>query len=208
MLILSHRGYWQAPCEKNQEIAFRRSFELGFGTETDVRDLDGELVISHDMPRTGAMRLTDFLALPGAQILPLAINIKADGLAHRLQEAMHSHGIQDWFAFDMSIPDTRAYLQAAMPVLLRMSEAEPQPTWLDAAAGVWLDAFSTTWYDDALVARLLSDAGRVCVVSSELHGRAHLPQWQMLRPLAQHANLLLCTDFPEEARAFFEDCQA
>ena len=50
MKILSHRGYWNNLTEKNSKSAFRRSFQLGFGTETDVRDLNGELVISHDMP--------------------------------------------------------------------------------------------------------------------------------------------------------------
>jgi hypothetical protein len=41
MQILSHRGYWQHPSEKNTEAAFRRSFLLGYGTETDIRDRDG-----------------------------------------------------------------------------------------------------------------------------------------------------------------------
>lgn len=38
MKIISHRGFWHNPSEKNTEMAFCRSFELGFGTETDVRD--------------------------------------------------------------------------------------------------------------------------------------------------------------------------
>ena len=50
MIIISHRGYWIQPAEKNTEEAFSRSFERGMGTETDVRDHRGELVISHDMP--------------------------------------------------------------------------------------------------------------------------------------------------------------
>ena len=52
MEILSHRGYWKTVTEKNTIIAFKRSFNLGFGTETDIRDLNGNLVISHDMPST------------------------------------------------------------------------------------------------------------------------------------------------------------
>lgn len=43
MQVLSHRGYWKHPNEKNLPIAFKRSFERGFGTETDLRDLQGSL---------------------------------------------------------------------------------------------------------------------------------------------------------------------
>ena len=45
MKIISHHGFWHIPSEKNTETAFCRSFELGFGTETDVRDSLGALVI-------------------------------------------------------------------------------------------------------------------------------------------------------------------
>ncbi len=55
MQVISHRGYWKSAAEKNTTTAFARSFALGYGTETDVRDLNGELVISHDMPTQPAM---------------------------------------------------------------------------------------------------------------------------------------------------------
>jgi glycerophosphoryl diester phosphodiesterase len=45
MKIMSHRGYWRGEDEKNTTTAFSRSFDLGFGTETDVRDALGQLVI-------------------------------------------------------------------------------------------------------------------------------------------------------------------
>ena len=51
MIILSHRGYWKSEEERNQEVAFHHSFDLGYGTETDIRDIQGKLVISHDMPQ-------------------------------------------------------------------------------------------------------------------------------------------------------------
>jgi len=41
MLVISHRGYWKELAEKNRPIAFERSFALGFGTETDIRDYKG-----------------------------------------------------------------------------------------------------------------------------------------------------------------------
>ena len=63
MEILSHRGYWQCPEEKNQEVAFSRSFDLGFGCETDLRDYGGEIVISHDMATGGELTFEKLLQL-------------------------------------------------------------------------------------------------------------------------------------------------
>ena len=62
MQVISHRGYWKTAAEKNTATAFARSFEMGFGTETDVRDLNGLLVISHDMPQHPTMTLRQYLA--------------------------------------------------------------------------------------------------------------------------------------------------
>src|ERR1041385_640435 len=78
MNIISHRGYWTAPAEKNQEVAFRRALGLGFGIETDIRDLAGDLVISHDPAPAGAMPYSRFMALylGYGDKGPLAINVK------------------------------------------------------------------------------------------------------------------------------------
>lgn len=203
MIVLSHRGYWQTECEKNQGVAFKRSFDLGFGTETDVRDCNGDLVISHNMPNGAEMSLVDFLKIQKNKTLPLALNIKADGLAEQLKKTMGASGIKNWFAFDMSVPDMRAYLQAGMPVFTRMSEVEKEPVWLEESVGVWLDGFAETWYDVDSVDALLKKGKRVCIVSSELHGRDAEPLWKMLFPLAEHSALMLCTDCPERARDFF-----
>lgn len=203
MIILSHRGYWTTPDEKNTEAAFRRSFELGFGTETDFRDLDGDIVISHDPPRAGAMRAADFLALLGDLSLPIAVNVKADGLAAGLAEMARRAALRNWFVFDMSVPDTLEQLRVGNPVFCRLSEYEADGPLTRRAAGIWLDAFENIWYGPDLVRALLSRGQRVCVVSAELHGREPATQWAMLRDLAGAPNLMICTDRPDEARAAF-----
>jgi hypothetical protein len=61
-----------------------RSFRAGFETETetDIRDLDGTLVIKHCPPRRCAVTAEVVLALHAAidPTLPLALNDKVDGL--------------------------------------------------------------------------------------------------------------------------------
>lgn len=209
MEILSHRGYWIDPAEKNTVAAFERSFSLGYGTETDVRDLGGQLVISHDPPQGGELTLAQLLALAGDKQPVLAINIKADGLAKPVGEEMARHGYRNWFVFDMSIPDTRAQLAASNPTYMRMSEVEPAPPFMDVAQGVWLDAFESDGWRIAALADLVARGKKVCLVSPELHRRAHLPFWQQLKESGLHKNDLvsLCTDIPEEATAYFSTDQ-
>ena len=204
MLILSHRGYWLNAFEKNQPIAFKRSFDLGFGTETDVRDCAGRLVISHDMPTCDALDLDDFLQIYAQNTYPLAINIKADGLIMPLKRAMRAAHVTDWFVFDMSIPDMRQYLQAGVSVFARMSEVEQSTPWMEKVAGIWLDGFSGPWYSLDLIRTLLNKNLRVCIVSPELHGLTHEAFWTQLKPISGQDGLMLCTDFPEQAAQFFE----
>lgn len=207
MIVISHRGYWKERVERNTELAFRRSFDLGFGTETDVRDCLGKLVICHDMPLGNEMPFPSFLSLAQETQPLLAINIKADGLAGSLSEAMAGYPQDRWFVFDMSVPDMRSHIEAGNPVFARMSEVEREPAWLDRAEGIWLDGFSGDWATGAMVQGLLGIGKRVCVVSPELHGRDHRKLWAELRQLAPCSNLILCTDIPESAQAFFEGTQ-
>lgn len=205
MRVISHRGYWKNSQEKNTTIAFDRSFKLGFGTETDVRDYGGNLLISHNMPSGSEIALEEFLNIYNDCDLPLAINIKADGLAELINLIFKSNKIKDWFVFDMSIPDTRSHLAIGNPVFVRMSEYELDPPWIDKADGIWLDSFETIWYDTNFIESLLNQNKRVCVVSAELHNRERKEQWEVIKPLIHYTNLMICTDKPEEAKKYFMD---
>lgn len=202
MVVISHRGYWKTPTEKNLPVAFERSFSLGFGTETDVRDHLGHLVISHDPPTGSPQTFDDFLHTARKHCVPLALNVKADGLAEKIRAAMADYPAL-WFVFDMSVPDMRHHLAAGSPVYARISEVERNPPWIDRCAGVWLDAFEGEWYDVENVKEFLDAGLRVCIVSPELHGRTHEEAWARLRPLHGDPRVMLCTDLPEHAKAFF-----
>jgi hypothetical protein len=204
MKIISHRGYWKVPAEKNTVEAFRRSFDLGFGTETDFRDLAGKLVVSHDPPTGGEMSADALFDLMRDRSLPMALNIKADGNAAAMRDAALRAGLSDWFVFDMSVPDTLMHLKLGNPVFGRLSELEPDGPLVRRCPGIWLDAFEGRWFGTDLIEALLARGQRVCLVSPELHKRAHLDFWSMLKPLASREGLILCTDLPENAASFLE----
>jgi glycerophosphoryl diester phosphodiesterase len=199
--IISHRGYWHEPAEKNSRAAFARTIAAGFGTETDVRDLAGGLVVAHDPPQGGEMAWSELLAQFEGSGLPLAVNIKADGLAPLLRRAFEG-STTPWFAFDMSGPETVRYAREGLPFYTRWSDIEPDPILYAEAAGIWLDSFTDDqWIRPDLIRRGL-DAGKlVCIVSSELHGREPRPLWDRLAELRGEARVTLCTDWPETAKA-------
>lgn len=208
MKILSHRGWWKTPEEKNTPAAFDRSFSSGYGTETDFRDCLERLVISHDPAPHDALPADDFFAMHRAinPTLPLALNIKADGLQAMILAQVQAHDIQNYFVFDMAIPDALGYVRHGMRVFTRQSELEPEPAFYDEAVGVWLDAFYGEWHDDATLARHLDAGKQVCIVSPELHKREHRHLWDRLHagPASSHPGVMLCTDFPDEARKVFD----
>lgn len=185
--------------------AFARSLDAGFGIETDVRDLGGELVIAHDPPTRAAIPVEQLLELWASQAaeLPLAINIKADGLQPLLSGALRRFNLRRYFVFDMSVPDMLSYLRAGLPVFTRQSDYEPSPVQYERAAGVWIDGFEDEWADAGTVAGHLDAGKQVCIVSPELHGRSPDAYWALIRtwPCVTSADLLICTDSPEAVGA-------
>jgi hypothetical protein len=154
------------------------------------------------------LSLDDLLSLAEASkrksTLTLALNIKADGLAHQLRSKLTGHSMLDCFVFDMSIPDMRSYLEVGIPVFTRMSEVETHPVWLERATGVWLDSFESDWFDVDLIKNLFFSGKRVCIVSPELHYRDEQAVWSKIKPISSDRRLILCTDYPEQALDFFQ----
>ncbi len=207
MLILSHRGYWKDDKEKNQKIAFQRSFDMGFGTETDVRDSMGKIVIAHDMPMGGEITLENLLDIMAGRNLPLALNIKADGLCEIVRDILGKYGHHNYFCFDMSIPDMIIYMRKSVKFFTGLSDILSKPVLLEEADGVWLDSFNSDWYQHHLIDEIINENKTVCVVSSDLHKRSNKEQWGIIKK-SHNINsdkLILCTDYPEEARRYFNE---
>jgi hypothetical protein len=209
LLLLAHRGWWKTPEEKNSETAIRRAFDAGYGVETDLRDHDGQVVISHDPPvGQGHITLDTLLEWYAAAGQPgrLALNIKADGLQRAVADALSRHAITRYFVFDMSVADAVGYMRAEVDCFSRISEYEPSPSFEAQAKGVWMDAFVSDWIEPRHIQPWL-DAGKlVALVSPELHKREARETWARWAKLDAWGgeNLMLCTDFPDAAEAFFK----
>lgn len=208
MIILSHRGYWKETHEKNLPIAFERSFSLGFGTETDIRDYKDKLVISHDIADEKCISVKEMFEIYNKydNTLPLALNIKADGLQIKLKELLEEYKITNYFVFDMSVPDGLEYLKQNIKAFTRESEYEKIPSFYYEAYGIWLDEFQRHWITKEVIEKHIKNNKQICIVSPDLHKREYKKEWQHYKDIEKELgenNLMICTDFPEEAKEFF-----
>ena len=210
MIVISHRGYWKSLQEKNTEEAFIRSFQLDLGTETDLRDYNGEIVISHDIPNGTCITFEYMLELYKNYTKsnpPLALNVKADGLQEKVKVTLENMDVNNYFFFDMALPDSLLYYKSNLKAFVRYSEYESLNMLYDISEGVWLDGFEKDLVSEDLIKKILTDGKKVCIVSPELHKRNHFEGWVKYREfngaLLSSPNLIICTDYPEECMEFF-----
>ena len=208
MKILSHRGLWRLPEERNSYSALVRSLEVGYGFESDIRDYCEELVISHNQADAQCVKAEDVFRLlyQYNDKYCFAINIKADGLIDSLSHMLNKYHITNYFCFDMSVPQMIEYAAAGLNFFTRLSEYEQEPPVLmDKASGIWIDAFeNSSWITDTLLKSYLNMGKQVCLVSPELHQRSYIEFWKMIKDSnIDTTQLILCTDIPEEANLFF-----
>jgi len=108
----------------------------------------------------------------------------------------------------MSVPDALGYLNPGMKVFTRESEIETVPSFYEQAGGVWMDEFTTSWITPQRIQYHMDNGKKVCIVSPELHQMDHLARWKDYKTVSRNLDtgeFILCTDFPEEARRWFDD---
>ena len=207
MKIIAHRGFWKSPEEKNTLIAFKRAEDHSFGVETDVRDFNGNLIVSHDIPisKQSLLAFDEFLDQFKFTDNLLAINVKSDGLSTLIKKSLIDYK-EEYFCFDMSIPDTLGYIDNSLNFYTRYSEEEKFLSFLKNSVGIWLDSFYGK-IDLVEALNLLSAYNKkICIVSPELHKRDHKSFWRDLlnSRYLDNPNLSLCTDYPDQAEIFFK----
>ncbi len=208
MNIICHRGCWTNENDKNTWNSLIKSLDLGYGIETDIRDHNGRLVISHDPVGTELpLELESLLIYYSFNKCTtcLALNIKSDGLHKMVAVLMREYDINNFFVFDMSIPDSLNYHKFKIPSAFRLSEYEVSNSLISNSKWIWLDAFKGDWYTTEMVKYWISEDKNVCVVSPELHSRPYLDSWHKLASLKSEKKIYLCTDLFLEASDFFKN---
>lgn len=205
MLIIAHRGLWTSCEEGNTIKSFQAAFKQGYGIETDIRDYSGKLVVAHNVPDEPVLLFDEVLRLYSdmGSSLPIAINIKADGLQKLLKKALEKYNVSNYFVFDMSIPEQVVFCRDTFPVFTRMSEYETIPVLLERAQGIWMDEWERAWINADIIRQYRNAGKTVAIISPEIHGRDVTPLWNSLKEFINDNKVILCTDTPQKAEGFF-----
>ncbi len=193
--IFAHRGFWkEGGSGPNSLESLNSAFEEGFAVETDVRDQQKEIVISHDPcgSSTNNSFNRELLALGR-----IAVNIKSDGLVPQFTELREYFRESRSFVFDCSFPQILQFRYASIPHALRISEFERELPWKPEY--IWLDAFNDDWWIKDVKIRKMMDEIPTIIVSPELHGRDFLNVWEEFSGLTKEVESIgICTDFPNQ----------
>lgn len=205
--IIAHRGFWKKADEMNSLAAFERALLNGYGVETDIRDYAGKLVISHNIASVNSIEFKRFIELYSQMESdePLAINIKADGIQELLYEILKENKIENYFVFDMSVPEQIIYLKRGFKTFTRMSDFEPCPVLEEQSLGVWMDEWEQAWINLSAIKKYRQKKKLVSIISSEIHDRNNQKLWRQLKEVKYDEGIMLCTDIPDIASGYFNE---
>lgn len=211
---MAHRGDWvRESLVPNSQEALLAALDAGFSIETDLRDHNKTVVVSHDpVADDSELTLQKFLSLISRATLSreivFALNIKSDGLSSIMTDELRVLQDIPHFFFDMSTPELIKYAKAGLSVGLRRSEFEslaPQLSICSEPSAVWVDGFDSDWWKTSELLRLGSRERVVVLVSPELHGRDPAQVWKTFADeFHNNPNLYICTDYPWDVLEMIE----
>jgi len=201
--LIAHRGIWEIEEEKNSFVAFKKALENNIDIETDIRDYNGNIYLSHDpiINNSNLMSLENLLNLHkslNSKSL-LFLNVKSDSL-YLLINSKNEIIVKFSYFFDMSFPELIQYDKQGFNYLLRISEFESTPSKQLNFKGFWIDSFKNlNWFFESKTIFLPNKI--YAFVSPDLHKFDYLNFWKKLKSI--DTDLLLCTDHLNEAKSFF-----
>ena len=193
---------WQTPDQQNSLQSIESSRIYGYGVETDFRFNNQSLVISHDPCGDSNLLAVDEIDFSE---IPVALNIKEDGLLDQYESFLEKYPNQNSFLFDGSIPEMVKIREKGLPHALRLSEYETELPW--EPQFLWIDGFNSDWWIASPQILNLVEKYFVVFVSPELHHREVKSAWEFFDVLdsKQIAKFGICTDYPNELKAKFNE---
>ena len=201
-LIYAHRGVWSSRDQQNSPLAIETAHNLGFGVETDFRSHNNRLVVSHDPYIDKEISGLDAFNF---RDIPVAMNIKEDGLSRQYRDFLNANQHEFSFIFDGSIPEMTKIRDMGLPHALRLSEYEKELPW--KTKFIWVDGFVSEWWLGSQEIIDLQQDHFLVFVSPELHGRSFETAWQYFRGITKEnpRKFGICTDLPSQLKEFLSE---
>lgn len=211
MKIIAHRGMWDNITDQNTISSFKKAISFGCGIETDIRSLNGNLIISHSLVSKFIISFDSVLKEIAPNLItkkiPLCINIKEDGLIEMVAKSLAPYPQLDYSVFDASMPELYKYAQNGIPYLCRVSDYEDVNKLIFDSSGIWLDSLDSHWITLDKLLELNNYKKRIFIVSPELHGRAYQDLWRLLQKIEWKVDQYLCTDNVSKALESFKNLE-
>lgn len=150
------------------------------GIEFDLRSDGNDVIITHD-PFTRGPTIAEFFPHIGRR--PCIFNVKCEGIEAAVLAEAKTHGIEDFFFLDCSIPAAvKLWRMGEKRIGVRYSEIEPFEgvlAWADKATWCWVDCF-TQYPADPKAWNAIAEKFQICLVSPELqgHGAERIPEFR------------------------------
>lgn len=198
MYIYAHRGLWNGDCSlQNSPLAIENAFMVGLGVEIDLWKILDKIFITHEGDSMNFEFAEFFKIWSRYSYLPVAFNVKSDGIANHLGQKDIKFEKPSFF-FDMSYPELVKFKKNSLPFASRISELEPINSGMKAEELFWLDSFYSEWWIQEFKS-VKSIFKKSVIVSPELHNREHMEVWNFLKTQKPYG---VCTDFPLELLEF------
>ncbi len=192
MIIISHR---------RNSLEALQSTPTQYGIEVDIRSSGNDLIIHHD-PFQAGLHFEDWLSHYHHNTLIL--NVKEEGLEHRLIDLMNKGAIEDYFFLDQSFPFlVKTAKEGEQRCAVRYSEFESFET-IKSLAGqirwVWVDCFTQYPQKIEEYHQIKNLGFSVCLVSPELQGREAATEIPLARDFFEKVGISIdavCTKVPQ-----------
>lgn len=141
--------------------------------EFDVRDSNGQLIVTHDPYKDGPLLDTFLKAGNGCFFI---VNVKSAGIESDVLQSLKDNAPNsEFFLLDCTVPAMVSLVNSGETrFAVRYSEMEPLESvlvWEGKAEWVWVDCFSQYILTKETVTLLKERGFKLCLVSPELQGR-------------------------------------
>jgi hypothetical protein len=148
---------------------------IDMGVEVDLRDLNGDIILSHDpfVYTSSGIEFEEYLKHYKHSFIIL--NIKSERIEYRVLELLKEYNINDYFFLDSSFPMMyKLSTEGENNIAIRYSEFESIYTVINNAnkfKWVWVDCFTKLPLNNYIFQLMKIWNFKICLVSPDLQGQ-------------------------------------
>ena len=160
-------------CHRINTISELKNIPTMFGIELDLRDNNGDIIVTHD-PFTSGESFCEYIQ--HYKHSHIILNIKSERIEPECLRLLDAYDIRNYFFLDSSFPMIYQLNQTFnnSNIACRFSEYEPIENYIHSHSfvkWVWVDCFNQQPLDECSYKVIQNYGGKICIVSPELQSQ-------------------------------------